>query len=72
MARGASRPTTWPPPGLPWQFASRAVLVIAGLALLLVVDVRGVAFYCAWALIGLALASEATATFVNWRRSREG
>ena len=72
MDRGAGRPTGRPPPGLPWQFAFRAVLVVAGLTLLLVVDVRGVAFYFAWALIGLALASEATATFVHWRRSREG
>jgi hypothetical protein len=67
---GAGRQTGRPPTGLPWQFACRAVLVIAGLSLLLIVDVRGVAFYFAWALIGLALASEAGATFVHWRRAQ--
>jgi hypothetical protein len=54
----------------PWQFAVRAVAVITGLTLLLIVDVHGAAFYVAWALIGLSLASEALATFVYWRRSR--
>jgi hypothetical protein len=44
--------------------------VITGLTLLLIVDVRGVAFYVAWTLIVLALASEAAATLVYWRRSR--
>ena len=44
--------------------------VITGLTMLLIVDVRGVAFYFAWALIVLALATEALATFVYWRRSR--
>jgi hypothetical protein len=44
--------------------------VIAGLALLLIVDVHGVAFYVAWTLIVLALASEAAATLVYWLRSR--
>ena len=58
------------PPGLPWQFVSRAAAVITGLTLLLIVDVRGVAFYIAWSLIVLALVSEAAATFVYWRRSR--
>lgn len=38
----------------PWQFLARAVAVIVGLTLLLIVDVRGVAFYVAWALIGPA------------------
>lgn len=57
-------------PGLPLQFLVRAALVIAGLALLLVVDVRGVAFYFAWSLIVVALASEAAATLVYWLRSR--
>jgi hypothetical protein len=50
----------------------RAVAVITGLTLLLIVDVRGVAFYIAWSLIVLALASEAAATLVllaplTWR-----
>jgi hypothetical protein len=57
-------------PALPWQFALRAVLVIAGLTLLLVVKVHGFVFYVAWTLIGLALLSEALATLVYWRRSR--
>jgi hypothetical protein len=66
------------PPGLharpssapPWQFLVRAVAVITGLTLLLIVDVRGAAFYVAWALIVLALATEGLATLVYWRRSR--
>ena len=57
--------------GFPWQFASRAVAVITGLTLLLVVDVKGVVFYLAWALIGLALITEALATVVYWRRSHD-
>jgi hypothetical protein len=32
--------------------------------------VRGVAFYIAWALIVLALLTEAIATLVYWRRQR--
>ena len=48
----------------------RAAAVITGLTMLLIVDVRGVAFYFAWALIVLALATEALGTFVYWRRSR--
>ena len=44
--------------------------MIAGLTLLLIVDVHGVAFYVAWTLIVLALASEAAATLVYWLRSR--
>ena len=44
--------------------------VITGLTMLLIVDVRGVAFYFAWALIVLALATEGLGTFVYWRRSR--
>jgi hypothetical protein len=55
----------------PWQFAVRALAVIAGLTLLLIVDVHGAAFYVAWVLIGLSLASEAAATFVYWRRARD-
>jgi hypothetical protein len=53
-----------------WQFAVRAALVLAGLTLLLVVDVHGAPFYLAWALIGLSLLSEGAATFVYWRRTR--
>ena len=34
------------------------------------VDVHGVGFYVAWALIVLALAGEGLATLVYWRRSR--
>jgi hypothetical protein len=59
-----------PPRPVPWQFALRSAAVVAGLTLLLIVDVHGVAFYVAWALIGLALLSEAAATLVYWRRSR--
>jgi hypothetical protein len=54
----------------PWQFLVRAAAVVTGLTLLLIVDVHGVAFYVAWALIVLALATEALATFVYWRRLR--
>jgi hypothetical protein len=65
---------TAPPPGgpasAPWQFLFRAACVITGLVLLLIVDVRGAAFYVAWSLIVLALASEAAATIVYWVRSR--
>ncbi len=57
--------------GFPWQFATRAVAVITGLTLLLVVDVKGFVFYLAWALIGLALITEAIATVVYWRRSHD-
>ena len=60
------RPSSAPP----WQFLVRAVAVITGLTMLLIVDVRGAAFYCAWALIVLALATEGLATLVYWRRSR--
>jgi hypothetical protein len=56
-----------PPPS---QFLVRAAAVVTGLTLLLIVDVHGVAFYIAWALIVLALATEALATFVYWRRLR--
>jgi hypothetical protein len=57
-------------PGLPWQFLIRAVFVVVGLTLLLFVDVRGAVFYVAWALIVVALVSEAASTFVYWQRSR--
>ncbi len=56
--------------GLPVQFLVRAVAIVAGLTMLLVVNVRGVAFYLAWSLIGLAFLSEAASTFVYWQRGR--
>jgi hypothetical protein len=55
---------------IPWQFTVRAAAIVTGLTLLLVVDVKGVVFYFAWGLIGLALISEGAATLVHWRRSR--
>jgi hypothetical protein len=58
--------------GLPWQFGFRAVAVITGLTMLLIVDVHGVAFYVAWSLIVLALVSEAAGTVVYWIRSGRG
>jgi hypothetical protein len=65
------RPETGrPASGVPRQFLVRGAMVITGLTLLLIVDVRGVAFYMAWSLIVLALASEAAATLVYWTRSR--
>lgn len=57
-------------PGPPWQFLFRAAAVTTGLMLLLIVDVHGVAFYVAWSLIVLALASEAAATLVYRSRAR--
>ena len=57
-------------PAPPWQFLLRATAIVTGLTLLLIVDVHGVAFYIAWALIVLALVTEAIATFVYWRRMR--
>ena len=54
----------------PWQFLVRAAMVITGLVLLLVVDVHGVVFFVAWALIVLALVGEALGTLVYWARSR--
>jgi hypothetical protein len=56
--------------GPPWEFLVRAAAIIAGLTLLLVVDVHGVVFYVAWTLIVLALVSEGAATLFYWRRSR--
>jgi hypothetical protein len=47
-------------------------MVITGLVLLLVVDVRGVAFYIAWGLIVLALVGEAIGTLMYWTQSRRG
>ena len=71
MRAGTGEPTSRPPPGLPWQFLFRAAAVITGLTLLLIVDVRGVAFYLAWTLIVLALVSEGAATLTYWLRSRQ-
>jgi hypothetical protein len=50
----------------------RAVAIITGLTLLVIVDVHGAAFYFAWGLIGFALITEAASTLVYWRRSRGG
>jgi hypothetical protein len=66
------RPPRGPPPAVPWQFGVRAVAVVTGLTLLVVVDVHGVAFYFAWGLIGFALLTEAVATAVYWLRLRGG
>jgi len=55
---------------LPPQFAVRAIAIIVGLTMLLVVNVHGVGFYIAWSLIGLAFLSEVAATVVHWRRAR--
>jgi hypothetical protein len=63
-------PGPWPSSAPPWQFLVRAAAVVTGLTLLLIVDVRGVSFYVAWALIVLALATEGAAALVYWRRSR--
>jgi membrane protein implicated in regulation of membrane protease activity len=57
-------------PSLPRQFLVRAVAIIAGLTMLLVVNVRGAAFYVAWTLIVVAFLTEVAATVVYWRRSR--
>jgi hypothetical protein len=61
-----------PPAAFRWQFGVRAIAMVTGLTLLVIVDVHGVAFYLAWGLIGLALVTEAAATLVYWRRSRGG
>jgi hypothetical protein len=55
----------------PWQFLLRAAMVITGLVLLLIVDVRGALFYFAWSLIVATLATEALATLVYWSRQRK-
>ena len=55
---------------MPQQFLARAIAIIVGLTMLLVVNVRGAAFYVAWSLIVLAFLSEAAATLVYWRRTR--
>jgi hypothetical protein len=70
MAVGADPgPRVPPAEAPPWQFLVRAVAVVTGLTLLLIVDVHGVAFYVAWSLIILALISEGAATLVQWQRS---
>ncbi len=51
-------------PRLDGSSSSERSAVITGLTLLLIVDVRGAAFYTAWTLIGLALVSEGAATMV--------
>ena len=70
MARGGGH--IRPPPHPPWQFLVRATMVVTGLVLLLIVDVRGAAFYVAWALIVLALVGEAVGTVMYWVGSRRG
>jgi hypothetical protein len=55
---------------MPQQFLARAIAIIVGLTLLLVVNVHGVGFYVAWSLIVLAFLSEVAATIVHWQRSR--
>jgi hypothetical protein len=55
---------------MPSQFLARGIAIIVGSTMLLVVNVRGFAFYVAWSLIVLAFLSEAAATVVYWRRSR--
>jgi hypothetical protein len=55
-----------PPP----QFLVRAIAIIVGLTMLLIVNVRGVAFYLAWSLIVLSFLSEVAATLVHLRRTR--
>ena len=67
---GRPSPGRPPPPAPGPQFVFRAVAVITGLTLLLVVQVHGVAFYAAWSLIGLALVTETVATLLYWHRSR--
>jgi hypothetical protein len=55
---------------MPPQFLARAIAIILGLTMLLIVNVRGAGFYVAWSLIVLAYLSEAAATLVYWRRAR--
>jgi hypothetical protein len=66
----AVRPTERGPTAVLPQFLARAIAIIVGLTMLLVVNVRGVAFYVAWSLIVLAFLSELGATLVYWRRAR--
>jgi hypothetical protein len=69
---GDPGPPSAPPAAPPWQFLIRAVAVITGLTLLLIVDVRGMVFYIAWTMIVLALISEGASTLMHLRRSRQG
>jgi hypothetical protein len=48
----------------------RALALLTGVTLLVVVEVQGAASYAAWVLIVAALVSEAAATLVYQRRSR--
>ena len=48
----------------------RALALLTGVTLLVVVEVQGAALYAAWALIVAALASEGAATLLYQRRSR--
>ena len=57
-------------PAIPWQVPVRAAAMVTGLLLLLFVDVHGVVFYIAWALILLALITELAATLVYWLAAR--
>jgi hypothetical protein len=66
----AGRSARPPAPRVPWQFVLRATAVVAGLTLLLVVEVHGFVFFLAWGLIVLALVTEGIATLVYWLRSR--
>jgi hypothetical protein len=66
---GNRAPAAGPAALPPWQFLARAMAVIAGLTLLLIVDVHGLVFYLAWSLVVVALAGEGVATLVYWRRS---
>jgi hypothetical protein len=50
-----------------WQLLLRAAAVITRLTLMLIVDVRGVAFHVAWTLIAVALASKAAAATLVYR-----
>lgn len=70
MPEDVGPPPAGRPAAAPRQFLVRAAVIICGLVLLLVVDVHGVVFYFAWALIVLALTSEAAATLVYWHRAR--
>jgi len=64
---GDRRPRDGPVALLPWQFLVRALAVVTGLTLLLLVDIHGTTFYVAWALIVLALIGEGTATLLYRR-----
>jgi hypothetical protein len=69
---GADRSNSTMPNGIPNQFLARALAIVVGLTLLLVVGVHGAVFYGAWSLIALAFLSEVVATTVYWQRGRAG